>query len=366
MPSSQLERSYEEGDIIYNHFPSDQEELRFIGDKISELLGTDFLDKKNKSFSLSLADFAILVRTNDDAAKVVSFLEAKEIPCIAYSGTSVFESREVILAMNCIAYLFDCERYPEFDKGPPDMSYLEGLYSSVFGKAKFPGASPNEFRARLEQVKKTIDAISRKAPKDYFRDLGLQGFYFQILRALGADDFDLGDVINFNLAALSRAISDYESVWVRLRASEVKWFFPFVYAFAMGHYTETQHEDLSLVDAVSVLTIHKAKGLEFPVVFIPGLEQRGHGWSDPNYVDRALYNAAKYEGTEEDERRVYYTAMTRSEKYLFLTGSEHHEGRKKKYQPHQFVEEIGHEFLKGPTEMKRTRSDGELSVNALH
>ena len=59
-----------------------------------------------------------------------------------------------------------------------------------------------------------------------------------------------------------------------------------------------------MMDAVHVLTIHKAKGLEYPAVFMPSFEQRRPGREEETFVDRNLYDVRKCEGTDEDERRV--------------------------------------------------------------
>jgi ATP-dependent DNA helicase UvrD/PcrA len=354
-PNDGLLRRFEPGDIMIHHFGNDSEELGFIFGKIGELRGTDFLDKRNEPFSLSYNDFAVLVRTNADAAKVVAYMDRKGIPCIAYSGTSVFEREEVVLAMNCIGYLFGCARYPDYRAGTPTLAELARDYSAVFGR-RFEKASAKKFVVAMAKVKKEANELMAKGAKDYFGDLGLQGFYYKILAALGADSFDFGEVFHFNLAALSRAVSDYESVWVRLRAREVKYFFTFVHAFAEGHYTETQHSDASIIDAVHVLTIHKAKGLEFPAVFVPGFEVRHPPPPDSTFVDKALFDVRKYEGTEEDERRVYYTAMTRAEKYLFITGSTDHEGKRISYRPHPFAGEIDRKYISGAGPLERPRS----------
>lgn len=365
MPSESLERKYEDGDIVHRHFPDDNSEFSFIADKIVELHGTDFLDKCNRPFSLSYSDFAILVRTNDDAARIVDFLDAKGIKCIAYSGTSVFERPEVLLAMNCIAYVFDCPAYPGYSTEVPKLEDLKRAHSQVFDSAHYPEASASSFAAGLEKVKRQAAKIIAKGEKDYFGDLGLQGFYYKILNAMGAEDFDLGEVQNYNLASLSLAISDYESVWVRLRASEVKWFFGFVQAFARRHYAETVHSDTTIIDAVHVLTIHKAKGLEFPVVFIPNFEKKQRRRNNTTFVDDSLYDIAKYQGDIEDDRRVYYTAMTRSEKYLFITGSERQSNRVKSYEPHPFLHEIDKQYFSDTLSVSKSRSGHPPKVRTV-
>jgi DNA helicase-2/ATP-dependent DNA helicase PcrA len=74
------------------------------------------------------------------------------------------------------------------------------------------------------------------------------------------------------------------------------------------------------------MTVHQAKGLEWPVVFVPALcrnrfpAARVGGVTVWHLIPReAVVDQARYEGTIEDERRLFYVAMTRSQKFLFLT-----------------------------------------------
>ena len=361
--NKKLPRPHIEGDIFYRHFRDDAEEFGFIVDKIKNLYGTDFLDKHNRSFSMSFSDFAILVRTNEDAAIIVNFLESHDVPCISYSGTSIFERPVTQLAMDCIAFVFNCRGYRDSDT--PGIEVLEDLYSTVFDLKQFSQASSRAFILKIKKIRKEIDALRSKSPKDYFRDLGLQGFYYKILNAMGAEDFDFGDIFNYNLSALSRAISDYESVWTRLRASEVEGFFFFVFAFARGFYTESMHNDPAIINAVNVLTIHKAKGLEFPAVFIPNFEKRRSRTGPATLVNPDLYDQMKYSGNEEDERRVYFTAITRSERYLFITGSTEQENRKKTYEPHPFLKDFDLKYFSDRRDSKRITSGYEPKTKSI-
>lgn len=358
-----LQREFENGDIIHQHFRTEDDEFKFITDTIKSLEGTDFLDKNNNPFALSLGDFAVLVRNNDDAARIIPFFESRNIDCIAYSGTSVFDRPEVVFAMDCIGYIFDCPGYSTGYDNVPDQAYIFTEYGVIFNNAKFPHTNSGNFKKKITALKKEIFTI-RKKKKDYLGDLGLQAVYHKILNAFGAEEFDFGDVYNYNLAVLSTAISDYESVWIRLRASEVKDFFEFIRAYGKGHYVEIQHQDNAQINAVKVLTIHKAKGLEFPVVFVPGLiNPNKERTPTPLFVDEKLYDVARYNGTEEDERRVWYTAMTRSEKYLFLTGSAIRPTGKKPYGPHRFIEEIDRKYITNAIKLVRNKSGYTQKLN---
>ena len=189
--------------------------------------------------------------------------------------------------------------------------------------------------------------------------MGLQEFFHNILNAMGAEDFDFGKVINYNLAVLSGAISDYEKVYQRLRAAQVQGFIYFVFGFARSHYSETVHSDPTIQDAVKVLTIHKAKGLEFPVVFVPGFVEPRKSFTPESFVDREAYDISVYEGTEDDQMRIYYTAFTRAEKYLFISSPGarlYKRGRKMSRKMHHFVEDIPDTFVSKDLYSKRVKN----------
>ena len=79
-------------------------------------------------------------------------------------------------------------------------------------------------------------------------------------------------------------------------------------------------------DAVRIMTVHQAKGMQWPVVFVPALLRNRFpaagigGRSVWHLLPRnGVKGQARFEGTIEDERRLFYVAMTRSQKFLHLT-----------------------------------------------
>lgn len=303
--------AFEPGDISHRHFDDDVQEFGFVCDTIDAVCRSQFTDKHGRIRPIAYGDMAVIVRTNEDASRAAYFLRERGIPCITDSGTSVFHEPVVSLALDCIFYAFGHHGYDKDDV--PDADSLADRYADTMGR------DPGIFREDLERVRRRVLAITGNGG-GWLPNLGLQEFYQRVLNAMGAEAGVFDDEDLYRLAALSRAISDYEYVYGSLRAGEVgglKWF---LLQLAKAASVDPGRGDTGS-DAVRILTIWKAKGLEFPAVFIPSFEQVRRRNPSQSHVDHTLYDKARYDGDTEDERRSYYTAITRSQKYLFLSGS---------------------------------------------
>ena len=334
---------FESGDIVRHHFATDTEEFEYVCDTMDCLRGTGF-EEKGAVRPLSYRDMAVIVRTNEDAARIMRHMSGRGVPCVADSGTSVFERPVVSLALDCLMYAFERDGYQT--DGVPDPAELEGRYAEAV-----PSGDARAFSEGLEAVKARAGAVIAKGVRDWLPNLGLQEFYHRIVNAMGAERGCLSEPDMYNLAVLSAAISDYEYVYRSLRARQVGGLQWFISQFAENEYADPARGDPGQVDAVRVLTIWKAKGLEFPAVFVPSFDKRRRPNPSQVFIDDGLYDKARYDGGDEDDRRAYYTAVTRSQKYLFLTSAEKREISvsqqlpKKSRKPSPFLDEMdGAEF----------------------
>lgn len=94
--------------------------------------------------------------------------------------------------------------------------------------------------------------------------------------------------------------------------------------YAAGSYDDFDGEEDLSGDAVALGTIHGAKGLEGPVVFLPSLTKRRFpstraGRAQKWLVPHDLFDASRYEGSDADERRLFYVAATRARDWLVLS-----------------------------------------------
>jgi len=331
---------YQGADIQYRHFNTEDDQGRFIAKRIRELVGSDFTGKDGKQFALSLGDVGILVRSNADADRLLPLLAQAGIDYVVDSGESVFDQLIVRVVLDIFDWVFGLPTQP--------LNTLIMLYLASLSNRGRAAPAKAAVVLRIRAMKRRLEAIARKGNRDYLPDLGLQGLFHELLGELGIPQTVLTDAEHFYLASLSLAVSDYEKVWQRLRHSEYKYFRGFVTAWAQYSYSVPGTQIGGITGRVKVMTIHKAKGLEFPVVFIPYLNKKRKPNPRASFIPAALFNSARYDGTEDDDRRVYYVAMTRSQKYLFLSGMEQDDAVQRPREPAAMVAELEPKLLSAP------------------
>ncbi len=92
----------------------------------------------------------------------------------------------------------------------------------------------------------------------------------------------------------------------------------YVENYAQGAYEDFDGQDVVPLDAVESTTVHQAKGLEWPIVFIPSVTARRFPTSKVGkpraewHVPTDLFDEARYNGSLNDERRLFYVALTRA------------------------------------------------------
>ena len=313
-----------EPEIAVWHADTELEEAGWIANVILDLVDQD----------VRFGDIAVLVRGRAAYGQLVDQFRTFDIPVQPGGRTGLFDQAEAVLLGQTIAWLSDIEWRDRYGPGRGiTEATLLGDYGRVFG---LDGPAQNRLRRLLREWKAAVPRSDRTAD--------LVGELYTLLDELRVRDWDLSSPIVLNrigtLARFSSLLADYESVRRRARPdSEVvgeqvggedrgTWYYRnlaiHIINYAQGAYEGFDGEADYELDAVDLTTIHRAKGLEWPVVFVPSLTAnrfpttrtgRPQDW----LVPRDRFNAPRYEGSDADERRLFYVAMTRARDWLSVS-----------------------------------------------
>ncbi|HTZ11063.1 MAG TPA: 3'-5' exonuclease, partial [Candidatus Margulisiibacteriota bacterium] len=295
-------------------------------------------------------DFAILVRSNSDAQNFLQALNMQEIPW-QFSGNQGLYSREEVRL--CINFLRVCANPSE------SLSLYYLVSSEVYSLELSELATCNHYARRrnkpLYQVFQELDNIeelkdiseeSRGKIKNILADLDkflkvsreettgrlLYSFLTDTgyLKSLTLNPSLEKEIKIQNIAKFFNNVRDFELV---AREDRVLSFVNYLnLLIEAGDDPPTVEADLD-TDAVNVLTIHKAKGLEFRVVFLVSLVQGRFPWprrSQPIELPDALIKEVLPQGDFhiQEERRLFYVGMTRAKEELYLTSAEDYGGNR--------------------------------------
>jgi DNA helicase-2/ATP-dependent DNA helicase PcrA len=282
-------------------------------------------------------DIAVLVRSRAAYRQLVEQFATFDIPVQPEGRTGLFDQPEAVVLGRTFAWLTDVEWREPYEHGREVReSDLLDEYLRVFDLDK---SALVRLRTHLREWKKYVPKSDRTAD--------LVGELYVLLEALGVRDWDLSEPIMVNrvgtLARFSSLLADYESVRRRARPDPAApgeqvggqdrgtWYYRnlalHIINYARGAYEGFDGEADFELDAVDLTTIHRAKGLEWPVVFVPSVTANRFpttrtGQVQDWLVPRDRFNAERYEGSDGDERRLFYVAMTRARDWLSVSRHE--------------------------------------------
>ena len=318
------QQTYDEGDIAALQFQSPEEEAKYIVSTCKALYGT-MIQEGDKARAISWSDMAVLVRVNSTGEPIKAALKKAKVPVVSVGMDTLFDAPEVEASRKLFLMMNN-----EATKSEVMQAWLDaeiGVPEPLLKKAVEAAASTRKKMAlESDEVRFSVYNIQRQ----------FIGFLEEIgLREESIPD-ERGEVVFYNLAKFSQAISDFESIHFHsapLRKYES--FAGFLKHQAESIYADTStDEHIVAVDAVQILTIHRAKGLQWPVVFVPQLMKnwfpgKGKGGRTIWHLLPApgIKGQGRFLGSIEDERRLFYVAVTRSQKHLHLTGAVHKNNR---------------------------------------
>ena len=309
---------YESGDIVALSFDSLEDEAAYVARTCSSLLGVAIRDGDGER-GMAWSDMAVLMRSVRKTGRAFTeAFDAARVPYIVVGMNTLFDTAEVQAARALFYYL----------AARDDVSEVDVFEAWVGARA---GIDPIALRAALGEVSATRAAI-HTSDEQRFSFYNLQRVFLDFLEAAGVRE-DLvpdgrGEVLFYNLGKFSQLISDFEAIHWKSRPSEkYKTFEGFLEYHAENSYAEgAQDVAYANPNAVRIMTIHQSKGMQWPAVFVPNLlknlfPSKGHGGRTVWHLLPAEHvrGAGRYRGTVEDERRLFYVAMTRAEKFLHLS-----------------------------------------------
>lgn len=317
--SSASQQGFTRGDILALTFRGPDEEADWISTRIRELRGMPFSDQEgDPQRGLSWSDFAILLRSvAKNGGPIVESLRRADIPFTIKGLNRLFESTEVRAAAQLFEFIVGGVEedvvqaaWHEADVGLTDSDLAEGI-------------------AVLEEAR-DFDRGDRWGTYNIQRTFlsFLEAVTFREDRIPGRGNPRRSEIVLYNLGKFSQVISDFEQI--HFQSDPTRKYESFVWWLrqdAPDHYEEgAVEEGFANPDTVQILTVHRAKGLEWPVVFVPALQRgrfpsrRPGGRNLWHILEReAISNPERYDGSEADETRLFYVAATRSKKYLYFT-----------------------------------------------
>lgn len=317
--------------VLHYHGKDEKDESNWIAKQIKNLIETGAEPK----------DFAILYRASYLSRSIEQALVEKNLKYTMWGGVRFFERKEI---KDSLAYL----RLLAFED---DMSFMRiiNLPKRSFGKVSMEKLQTiaNDNNCSL------LEALRQNIRKPEFDKEQLRNFLslFENANELRktssiSDIFDymltesgLKEELRFtveeerleNVAELASSIKYYEELNENEEDVSLD-----KYLQDIALYTNADYKKDS--SSIKLMTIHQAKGLEFPYVFVLGL-------SEGIFPNHRSIRERRKKG-EEEERRLMYVAVTRAEKALFLTESEgfNRSTKSSKY-PSRFLMEIGDNLL---------------------
>ena len=334
----------EMGELIKVHrSPTDADEGRFVASSIFE---------NKMQHQLANGKFAVLYRTNSQSRAIEDALRKRDIPYRIYGGLSFYQRKEIkdmlaylrlIINPNDEEALVRIINFPARGIGETTMEKLT-LAANHYKKSIFE---------IMYNVNKLPELHINSTTKQKLTDFVVMILNLQALNQR-ANVFEVAEQVakktgllqEFKKDGTPEGIAKMENIEEMLNGMKDFVIGQEDVADSIGSLAEYL-EDVSLAtdsdkeigddDRVALMTIHLAKGLEFPYVYIVGMEE------DLFPLAKSIQSRDELE----EERRLFYVALTRAEKQAYLTYAErrYRFGNLSDTEPSRFIEEIDERYL---------------------
>ena len=287
---------------IYNHAKTTNLEADWITTQIKSLI----------NLGANFSDIAILYRSHFVSRSIEeNFVKAK-IPYVLYSGIEFYnrkEIKDIISYLRMILYADDLSfqrviNEPKRNIGKKRISYLKE-YSELYKCSMYTALMKNIESEMFTSTKANLFIEMVERYSNIYKEMKVSEILAGILNESGYEAMlrEAGEQERLdNLSELKQSIFEFEN-----GAGEDTTLEEYIQSIAL--FTNFDKENKN--DAVKMMTIHTAKGLEFPYVFVCGLNEGIFPNKHADTIDKL-----------EEERRMAYVAYTRAENALFLSDSE--------------------------------------------
>ncbi|MEG1948924.1 MAG: 3'-5' exonuclease [Odoribacter sp.] len=340
--------------------------LRALSDKEEGFQVANEIFKLANYEQQEYSDFAILYRTNAQSRVLEEALRKRNIPYKIYGGQSFYQRKEIkdLLAYFRLTVNQNDEEafkriinYPRRGIGDSTVDkirelatkYQVSMWTVLCNLPKVAMAFNSGTVSKLEKFGLLIQRFREQASTENAYDTAVS-----IARSSGMvdemsnDETPEGVSRKENIQELLNGIKDFcETAYQEGREDKLPAFLE-----GVALLTDQDNEKEGDQNKVALMTIHASKGLEFSNVFITGLEED---------LFPAQQSVATASGLEE-ERRLFYVALTRSEKRAFISfaTSRYKNGQAVSSRPSRFISEIDPEFLDGYTALREEPSGFKL------
>ena len=315
--------------IVYKTVMSESEESQYIIDEIV----------KNVNNGMKYSDHAILYRMNAQSRNLEVMLTKSGISHRIIGGHRFFDRKEIKDIVSYLAVINNPSDNVRLQRiiNVPKRAIGDTMFANVLEIGAGLGMSAFEVCERADEFQKTSRSASKlmnftKMIRDFQEcienGMGLNDLLQEVLDVTKYLDYlqeepeIYEDRVN-NIKELSSMFIKYEEESEDANLSE------FLEDVALISDIDSYNED---EDAVVLMTLHSAKGLEFPVVFIPGMEEGIFPGNQSMFSEEDL----------EEERRLAYVGITRAKKKLYLISSQQRMlyGQTSRNMPSRFLREI--------------------------
>ncbi|GAB96960.1 DNA helicase-2/ATP-dependent DNA helicase PcrA [Kineosphaera limosa] len=312
-------QEWERGDLLALDFGTENDEVRWICDRIEGLRGVSFCDSPSATpRGLSWSDCAVLYRSvSADAGPLVDELRRRDIPFVIKGLNRLFDSPEVAAVVNIFDYMVETIS-------------AAGLRTAWETAELIPTSGSWDAAVAVLDTGRDFERGQR------WGIYNIQRVYLDFLEALGIREDNLPgqrerrELAFYQLGKFSQVISDFEEIhFSSTPAEKYQAFAKWLQYQAPDYYADVDDDvGYATPDAVTISTVHQAKGMQWPAVFVPCLRRnrfpsKRQGGLNVFHVipESAIPGADRYKGTRDDEARLFYVAITRAQKYLHITYS---------------------------------------------